>query len=197
MTRRWLTVVLMLVAAACGPTFRRASEDPEIDRAALSVRLDRVDLELALDGWIDGFESSPFVARVGALEERPTIAILSISNETSEHIGSALDNLLSSAETKLVQSGRWRVVDNTTLTGNAILAERVRSLGDDVDPETIAALGSELGIHYFINGRVGETAEKTSSTRRVQYFLYLRVTNVATREVEWQEQIDITKQIDD
>ena len=61
-------------------------------------------------------------------------------------------------------------------------------------PETIAALGKEYGIHYFINGRVGDTAEKTSDKRRVQYFLFLRVTEVSTKRIVFQEQVDdITK----
>ena len=41
------------------------------------------------------------------------------SNETSEHISGALDNLLSSAEVHLVRSGNWVVVDNSKLMRDA------------------------------------------------------------------------------
>jgi penicillin-binding protein activator len=186
---------LLLLLPACGPTFSRASEDPEIDAPALSTRLDRVDLELALAEWSAGFEESPFVKNLG--DRPPSIAILRIANDTSEHIGGALDSLLNSAETRLVQSGRWNVVDNTTLTSDAIIAERLRDLGDDVDDATIAALGKEFGIEYFVNGRVGDTTEKSEDVRRVQYYLFLRVTEVSTKLIRYQASIDITKQVED
>jgi len=196
---RRLSMLLLTFALlpACDPTFTRASEDPSIDDAALSTRLDRTDLDEALEAWLAGFESSSFYRLATGGEAKPNIAILRIANDTSEHIGSALDNLLNSAETQLVQSGRFKVIDNTTITRDAIMAERLRNLGDSVDPETIAALGKEYGIHYFVNGRVGDTAEKTGDTKRVQYYLFMRVTDVATGVIEYQHQIDITKQLDD
>jgi hypothetical protein len=77
---------------------------------------------------------------------------------------------------------------------DAAMAERIRQLGDEVDPATRVALDQQFGIRYFVNGRVGDVAEKTGGVRRVQYFLFLRVTDVATNENVFQEQVDITKQ---
>lgn len=181
--------------AGCGPTFTRGSDEPEIDEPAMSVGLDRKDLDLALEQWVTGFEASPFVVTLP--RDKPSIAILKISNDTSEHVGGMLDNLLSAAETKLVDSGAWTVIDNARLSTDANMAERLRQLGDTVDPETRVALGKEYGIHYFINGRVGESNEEVEDTRRVQYFLFLRVTDVATNQIRYQKQIDITKQVED
>jgi hypothetical protein len=188
-------VAALLVLPACGPTFTRGSDKPQIDDPALSTRLDRRDLELALAQWEVAFRQSPFVESLGL--KQPSIAILRINNDTTEHIGDALSNLLNSMETKLVESGLWTVVDHSTLSRDANMAERLRQLGDTVDPATRVALGKEYGIHYFINGRVGDTAEKTGDTRRVQYYLFLRVTDVATNVIKFQKQVDITKQVED
>lgn len=185
----------LAAAAGCGPTFTRASDEPEIDDPAMSTGLDRKDLELALEQWVTGFEASPFMVTLP--RDKPSIAILKIANDTSEHIGGALDNLLNSMETKLVDSGAWTVVDNTRLSSDANMSERLRQLGDTVDPETRVALGKEYGIHYFVNGRVGETTEEVEDTRRVQYFLFLRVTDVATNVIRYQDQVDLTKQVED
>ncbi|MGQ0554128.1 MAG: hypothetical protein ACT4PU_13020 [Planctomycetota bacterium] len=185
----------VLLLAGCGPTFTRSADEPEIDDPAMSTRLDRRDLELALAEWVVGFGGSEFVHGLGL--QKPNIAILHIANDTSEHIGGALDNLLSAAETKLVNSGQWNVIDNTRLMADAVMAERLRQAGDAVDPATRSALGKEYGIHYFVNGRVGDTAEKTGDTRRVQYYLFLRVTDVATNLIKYQAQVDITKQVED
>jgi hypothetical protein len=190
-----LAALLLLLLPACfGPDYPRGSDDPSVDEPAMSTRFDRVDLELALAEWTLGFEGSPFVQ---GLSRAPSIAILHIANDTSEHIGGALDTLLHELETRLVQSGRFNVVDNSTLTADAILAERLRDLGDEVDDATIAALGKEYGIEYFINGRVFDTTEKADDTRRVQYYLFLRCTEVSTKLIRYQSQIDITKQVED
>ena len=200
---RLRTVALIAAAAlsggalsACGgPEYSRASEEPEIEEPAMSTRLDRVDLELALSQWVDELDGSAFAATLPP--RKPSIAILHIANDTSEHISGALDNLLSEAETDLVQSGKWNVVDNTTLTRDAVLAERLRDSGDAVDAATVAALGKEYGIEYFVNGRVGDTTEKNDDVRRVQYYLFLRVTEVATMRVMHQTSVPITKQEND
>ena len=188
-------LLLLLLPACFGPTYTRGSEDPSIDEPALSTRLDKVDLEMALLEWNVGLEDSAFVKALG--ERKPSIAILRIANDSSEHIGSALDSLLNAAETRLVQSGRWNVVDNSTLTGDAIIAERLRDLGDEVDDATIAALGKEFGIEYFVNGRVADTPEKSEDVRRVQYQLFMRITEVSTKLIRYQAAIDITKQVED
>ena len=186
---------LGLAASGCGPTFTRGSDDPTIDDPAMSTGLDRRDLELALEQWVTGFEASPFMVTLP--RDKPPIAILKIANDTSEHIGGMLDNLLNAMETKLVDSGAWTVVDNSRLSTDANMAERLRQLGDTVDPETRVALGKEYGIHYFVNGRVGERVEEVEDTRRVQYFLFLRVTDVETNVIRYQKQVDITKQVED
>jgi PBP1b-binding outer membrane lipoprotein LpoB len=184
-----------LLLTACGPTFTRGSDDPGIDDPAMSTGLDRRDLELALEQWVTGFEASPFMVTLP--RDKPSIAILKIANDTSEHIGGMLDNLLNAMETKLVDSGAWTVVDNSRLSTDANMSERLRQLGDTVDPETRVTLGKEYGIHYFVNGRVGERVEEVGDTRRVQYFLFLRVTDVTTNVIKYQDQVDLTKQVED
>ncbi len=192
--RLTLALLALTVLAACGPTFSRASDDPSIDEPAMSVRLDRADLDVALASWYEQFSDSGFVAEVPKNERK--IAILSIENDTSEHIGSALRNLIEGMETKIVNDRVFQVVSNDDLVADAITQERLRDLGENVDATTIAALGKEFGIHYFVHGRVGETAEKVSDTRRVQYFLFLKVTEVATTQRVFQQQIPITKQVE-
>ncbi|MHC4846502.1 MAG: hypothetical protein ACYTCU_10115, partial [Planctomycetota bacterium] len=125
-----LVAPLSLLPACFGPSVTRASDDPEIDEPAMSTGFDRVDLELALETWIEDFEESSFVR---GLDRQPSIAVLKISNQTSEHISGALDSLLDSCEVHLVRSGHWNVVDNTDLSRNAIIAERLRNMSDSVD----------------------------------------------------------------
>ena len=186
-----VSLALAFMLGACGPTIQRGTDDPSIDEAAMSTRLDRVDLEKALGDWYTEFSGSKFLARQDGGQS--TIAVLRIDNDTSEHIGSSLRNLIDSVETRLVNDGDFSVVSNDAIAKEAVAAEFMR--GDAVDASTMAALGKQLGVHYFVSGRVGESAEKTSDARRVQYFLFLRVVEVETVRNVFQAQIDITKQI--
>lgn len=185
---------LALAGMACGATVTRGSVDPSIDEKALSTKLDRVDLEEALGKWYSEFDNSKFVLNVDQPDRK--LAILHIDNDTSEHIESALQNLIESFETKMVNDGIFDVVSNDDIAANAIMKERLRGLGDNVDPGTVAALGKEFGVHYFVHGRVGETTEKLRDVKRVQYYLFLKVTEVATTKRVFQSQVPITKQIE-
>ncbi|HEX5011036.1 MAG TPA: hypothetical protein VFY71_11610 [Planctomycetota bacterium] len=187
-----LLLAVALLPACSGPEYSRAAEEPEIDSPALSTRLDSKDIDLALAEWVNQLARSEFVK--GLPPGKPGIAILSFENATSEHISGALDTLLTAAETQLVQSNLFHVVDNTTIMRDAVLAERLRDAGDAVDKETAAALGKEFGIQYFVAGRVWDTTEKSDDVRRVQYHIFLRVTDVATLQLMHQTRVDVTKQ---
>jgi len=187
------TLLLLPLVACSGPDYERGSDDPSIDERAMSTRLDRADLERALDEWYAAFEQSPFVTGLGAA--RPSISVLEITNETSEHISSALSALITSVETHLVNSNKLDVVANDELVKAAIAQELMA--GDEVDPDTMAEAGKRLGVHYFVHGSVGDTTEKTDDRRRVQYYLFLKVTEVETRRIVFQHQSDVTKQITD
>jgi len=192
-SRLTLGLVFIVATAACsGPTVSRGGEDESIDQAALSTRLDRVDLEGALDDWYEEFQGSGFIRNLST-DNRRSISVLQIKNETSQHIASGLKALIKSVETKVVNDGVLDVISNDQIAIDAIAGERLR--GDAVDPETMARLGKELGVHYFIYGNVGEVTEKLSDKKRVQYFLFLTVVEVETRRNVFQMQVDITKQI--
>lgn len=192
-----LLLLLLLLAACSSPTYTRGSDDPSIDDAALSTRLDRRDLEQALDQWMVEFDGSNFFRKAEDLPDgQRSLAILSIENQTSEHISGALGSLIRSFETQIINGGVFEVVANDEIAKNALIEERVRSLGETVDPETRAMLGKEFGVNYFVYGYVGDVAEKTQDKKRVQYFLFMTVTSVETGRKEFQYQVDITKQME-
>ncbi|MCB9896632.1 MAG: hypothetical protein H6825_01385 [Planctomycetes bacterium] len=197
MNRLLPSSVLLLACAllgACSPTFSRGRDDPSIDEAALSTKLDAADLDHALDSWYSDFLQNKKVAALP--DDQRTIAVLQINNNTSEYIAPQLDALIESFETKLVNDGEFRVITRDQLASNALLNERMRSTSDQVDPETTVTLGKEFGVRYIVTGRVQDNTEKTSGKKRVQYFLFLQVTSVETSEVIYKNKVQITKQVE-
>lgn len=156
----------------------------------MSTGLDRRDLQLMLKTNLDSLQTSAAVRRWES-ENRPTVAVLPIRNETSEHIGGGLDALISDIETELVNAGHVRVI---SVTDQPDLIEQVRSQQTDAyDPSKVAAWGQQVGARYFVTGKVYTVDERQSGERRVQYFLFMRVLDAATSDIIWQNKANVTK----
>jgi uncharacterized protein (TIGR02722 family) len=183
-----------LALAACGPEAVRGSETPGLDDAAMSTKLDRRDLEDMLAKNLNSLQTSAAVKRWEG-EDQPTIAVLAIKNETSEHIDSALQALISKIETALINGGHVSVI---SAQDQPELIERVRAQNSDAfDQSQIADWGQQVGARYFVTGKVYSVDERDDDGRRVQYFLFMRVLEAATGKILWQNEQSVTKAIID
>jgi len=183
-----------LSSVGCGgPRAVRGSETPGLDNAAMSTSLDRKDLEQALKISMEALRTSSLMARWQA-ENRPTVGVLPIQNETSEHIDSALNALMTEIESQLINFAPVRVV---SLEGQDALIEEIRHEQESgaFDPAETARWGRQLGVRYIVSGKVFSTDERTKSARRVQYYLFIRAVSVETGEILFQNQAPITKAI--
>lgn len=186
-----LAASLFGVTTACGgPTAVRGSDVAGLDDAAMSTGLDRRDLQQMLKTNLDSLQASAAVRRWES-EDRPTVAVLPIRNETSEHVEGALDALISDIETELVNAGHVRVI---SVADQPDLIEQVRSQQTDAyDPTKVAGWGQQVGAKYFVTGKVYTVDERQSGERRVQYFLFMRVLDAATSDLLWQNKANVTK----
>ena len=157
-------IVLVLAMVACGPTYVRDTDVEGLDDAAMSTGLDRADLDRLFAENVESLMNSG-VSRAWREESgaQPTLRLERFANETSEHIDSQLEALLSKLETQLINAGDVLV-----------LAE-----GNDA--------------RYHLTGKAYDSAEKTSDARRVQYFLFMKVVDTETGAVRWQNEAAITK----
>lgn len=190
-----LTAVLATttLSACASPRAVRGSETPGLDNAAMSTSLDRKDLEQALKISMEALRTSSLMARWQA-ENQPTVGVLPIKNETSEHIRGALDALMTEIESQLINFAPVRVV---SLQGQDELIEEIRFQQESgaFDPAQTARWGRQLGVRYIVSGKVFSTEERTQDARRVQYYLFIRTVSVETGEILFQNQAPITKAI--
>lgn len=178
------------LAVGCGPKAVRGSEVAGLDDQAMSTGLDRKDLQKMLQTNLDALQSSAAIKRWEA-ENRPTVAVLTIRNETSEHIDSALNALISDIETSLINAGHVRVISTED---QPELIEKVRSQQTDAfDQSQVAEWGQQVGARYFVTGKVYTVDERMDGERRVQYFLFMRVLEAATGDILWQNKTSVTK----
>ncbi len=178
------------VAGCGGPQAVRGSEVAGLDDAAMGTGLDRRDLQQMLKTNLDALEASAAVRKWEG-EDRPTVAVLSITNETTEHIDSALEALISDVETALVNAGHVRVI--STADQPELIAQVRSQQTDAFDPAKVAAWGQQVGARYFVTGKVYTVDERQDGERRVQYFLFMRVLEAATGDLLWQNKSSVTK----
>ena len=119
------------------------------------------------------------------------VAVLPFRNETSEHIGGALDALLSRIETDLINQSGADVVSHEN---QGTLLQELQAQGSDAfDPGRVAAYGQQLGAQYFVTGKVYDSAERVDDERRVQYFMFVQVLDIATGAIKFQHESELTK----
>ncbi len=186
-----LLVAAVFALPACGPAYVRGNQVEGIDDPAMSTGLDKRDIEQLLHENLKSMMSSPAAQRWNQDKDRPTLAIYPLANETSEHIDSQLQALLSDIETFMVQSGLVTVV--SVERQQQMIAELERQHGGGFDPAHVAEYNKQLGAKYYVTGKVFSADERVNDERRVQYFMFMQVIEVATSAVIWQNKAELTK----
>lgn len=182
----------LALGACAGPQAVRGEQVEGLDDEAMSTGLDKRDLSKMLQENMKAMQSSAVVQR-WQKENRPTLAVMPLRNETSEHVDAALDSLLSDIETKLVNAGHVQVV---SLERQPQIVEEVRrQYSDAFDPAAVARWGKQIGAKYFVTGKVFSADERQDEERRVQYFLFLQVLDAETGAILFQNKSGLTKAI--
>lgn len=190
-----LPISALLIPSGCADKeYVRGADDPTVDRAAMSTGLDKDDIERALQTLLNQLRAAPVMSewRIKAGQnDRSTVAIAPFINETTEHVDSQLSSMLSETETWLVHSGIVRVISQER-QGDMI--RQVEGAQHPVfDPRHIPQYGKQLGVKFYVTGKVGASDERTADARRVQYFLFMQVIDTETSEIRWQEKAYVTK----
>ena len=194
----WLAVGALALTGCASHEYVRGSDEPGIDRAAMSTSLDKDDIERALQKLLNELRASPIMNdwRDDAAKGRAgmdTVSVVSFVNETSEHIDPQLDAMLSETETWLSGANIVRLVSHER---QAEMIREVEGAQHPVfDPRHAPQYGKQLGVKYFITGKVGAADERTDDSRRVQYFIFMQVIDSETSEIRWQQRDYITKAV--
>ena len=176
--------------SACAPKPVRGEEVQGLDDEAMSTGLDKRDLQKMLHDNMQVLQTSAVIQRWQA-ENRPTVAVLPIRNDTSEHIESALDTLISDVETILINGGHVTVVSHENQ--GALIEEVKRQASGAFDMATVSRWGKQVGARYFVTGKTFANDERRNDERRVQYTLFMQVLNAETGEILFQNKATVTK----
>jgi penicillin-binding protein activator len=188
---------LAAFACGCAATAMRGgegTENPNLDRPAMSVTLDRDDITYLVADYLKRLEASPFWQdTIDKASTPPVVAIWPIQNATTQHIDDQMLTVLSSIETALVNTGRVRVVDHNR---QQEWANEVGIQQSSIyDPATAQRLGKQLGVQYFFTGKITSVDERLNNVRRVQYTLFLQVIEIENGLIRFQNEVARSKAV--
>jgi hypothetical protein len=197
---RWLTAAVLVSAAVaqtgCRPKAVRGgegTENPNLDEGAMSTGLDRKDLEYLMDKNMTALMSSPLWSQWKAAPEPRTVAIWPIKNDTSEHLDDQMLTLLSDMETTLINGGVVAVISRERQA--EMISETQLQNTADFNPAMAAQIGQQIGVEYFITGKLQAVDERMRGERRVQYSLFMQVIETQTSVVRFQTKSERSKAI--
>ncbi|MBW2528227.1 MAG: penicillin-binding protein activator LpoB [Deltaproteobacteria bacterium] len=181
----------LLLSGCGGKTYVRGTEVEDLDDPAMSTGLDKRDLEKLLHENLQSMMTSTTARQWNATKSRPKVAIYPLANETTEHVDSQLQALLADVETYLVDSGLVQVI--SVERQRQMIAEVEKQHGGHFDPNHIVEYNRQLGAEFYVTGKVFAADERTDEGRRVQYFMFMQLIEVATSAIAWQHKSMITK----
>ena len=188
---------LVAVQSGCAATAMRGGEgtaNPDLDRPAMSVTLDRDDITYLVADYLKSLEASPFWQdTIKTAAQPPIVAIWPIQNATTQHLDDQMLTLLSSIETALINTNRVRVVDRSSQ--ESLEREVGIQQGSAYDPRTAQRLGRQLGAQYFFTGKITSVDERLNNVRRVQYTLFLQVIEIETGLIRFQNEVTRSKAV--
>lgn len=194
-----LGVALVVTASLAGCVAQASrggvgTENPDMDRPAMSVTLDRDDITYLVSDYLGRLENSRFWQEtVRGASKQPVVAIWPIQNSTTQHLDDQMLTLLSSIETALVNTNSVTVVDRSRQfeLANEIGIQQ----GAPFDRASAQKLGRQLGAKYFFTGKITSVDERLNNVRRLQYSLFLQVIEIETGVIRFQNEVTRSKQL--
>ena len=181
-----------LALSSCKPQYVRGSEKEELDEYAMSLRLDKKDINKMYDEIAGKLLSSSIAnqwKRTAATGTAPAVATFPMHNGTSQSLNT--ETILQKFQTDLVNQTPVQVV--TLEERPQILADIKRQQSSAYNPKRIAQYGRQIGAQFYVTGKIYGSQEAVRGERRQQYFMFIQVLNVETGGIEFQAEANVTK----
>ena len=191
--QRITTFAALLVSmslVACGPKLVQERLDPDED-ITLNTRWNDVDAHEAAHTMISSCLETPWLVRYSALNDgqRPKVIVSRVQNKTDEHID--VETLTNEIRTELIHSGEVRFLD--AKMRDDIIREYEYQNSGMVRKDQAKGPGHQLGADFLLAGEISSISSELAGKKLVTYHVDLRLTNLATSEIEWAERHKIKK----
>ena len=184
-----------LVGCGSNKEIVRGAQDPAVDAPAMSIGLDKDDIQRALKTVLDRLRTSPLMRTWLQDRGQDTVSLAYFRNDTEQRVDPQLEAMLSETETWLVKSGA------VTMIAREQPAAMARQAGDAAffryqaqdDDARLARIGRQRGVRYYVTGKLQSSDETWQEAHRVQYWVFLQILESDTGAIRFQEKAEVTK----
>lgn len=186
-----LVAASLLLSTGCVTTGSTASG---VQRPIDTLALTGEDFEIAAETMINSMLSDPAFTNI-AKGQRKVVAIGGVTNDTAQRIDT--ERLSAKITQAMRKSGKF-VLTSAVAAGGALdsMSEDVRELrdNDEFNQKTIAKKGTLVSPDFSLSGKIRQDTIKLSNGKtRVEYFFLLRMTDLTSGLVYWEDEQTIDK----
>ncbi len=174
----------LLMLSACSTVQYGDASDVE----TTTVDFGFTDLHLVAEKLVDSLLSFPPIIQITS-QQRPVIYVDRIKNKSMEHIDT--ESITDTISTKVLRSGKFRFVDMTKV--EAVRKQIAYQHSGMVDESTSVEMGRQIGAQYMLYGNLASIVKREGSTKDVYYKFTLKLMELKTGIVEWQDEKEIRK----
>lgn len=127
----------------------------------------------------------------GIFQGRPTVAISTVKNKTSEYIDTT--NVMNSIQTALVKSGKVRFTRSINEMQQGVDELQRQNQSGLYKQSTTAKVGNMTAAKYTFEGELTSIVKQNANTKDVFYKFTLKMFDVQEGTIEWQDEKEIRK----
>ena len=144
------------------------------------------DLKMASEAMFKSLIRTPVVSDA---KKPPVLLVMMMENRTRDPID--MENLTNKIATSLIKTGKVYFVNKKLREG--LIKEYEYNESGLVDPETAKHGGKQVAADFILSGEFSSIEMPRGSEKRVYYNLTLRLTDVSTNIIVWQDEKEIKK----
>lgn len=189
--RYFLIILLGSTALVLGGCASKVQYGDPTAVETVDEKFGSTDLQQIAAKMVDSMLTFPSVMQMTA-NRQPVLYVEGVKNKTREHID--LESVTDTIVNKLLRSAKFRFVDKATRD----LARQELGFQNDsgmVDPNTAAQIGRHVGAQYMLHGNISNITKQSASTKDVYYKFTLKMINLETGILTWQDEKEIRKSI--
>lgn len=192
MSRSTLSNTLVAVGACAALALAGCSKqvtygNPE-QVETLTPEFGSTDLQMIASKMAQSLLASPVIT---SKPKPPLLYVATVKNKTDEHIDT--QSITDKISTTLIQSGKVQFTAMADIPKELVDQLEYQNKSGLVDPTTAKPVGKHVGADYMLTGEITSIVKKSGSTKDYYYKITLKLANIQTAVIEWQDEKEIRK----
>ncbi len=182
-----LLIIIVILAAGCGPTVRHEIKDEE---TIIGSDWSAKDLKDVSDYMAASIRKSSFIASPQYASEKPRWMLArDMKNQTDEHVNTRI--IMEKIRTRLINEGAAGFIDDQAVED--ILNQMKLQQSGLFDNKTVAQVGRLVGAKLILRGTISSIRKKTDRKDIIFYNITLQLVTIQTGEIVWTDEKEIQR----